>query len=115
MFIKDTWLACPYNLAFTHSEYLALNISNGCWSWCLLALYRPPSTNVNGFLDELKTFLNVLQTERQLCLIGDINIDTSKIDKPYIAKYLDLIAEFGIESGISSPTREERGLEGKTC
>lgn len=40
-------------------------------------------------------------------MLDDLNIDILTLDKPYVADYLTLLAEFGIECPIASPTREE--------
>lgn len=70
-------------------------------------MYRPPSENVSLFLAELEVFLGQLRSESQLCLVGDMNIDTLKSIKSIVCDYLTLLSEYGIKNIISLPTREE--------
>lgn len=60
----------------------------------------------------IKVTLNDLLFERQLCIIGDLKIDTPLLEKPCASSYSDLIEAFGVECIISAPTREE-SLSGK--
>lgn len=84
-----------------------LKVSNSNYTICLLALYRPPSSNCSGFLEELRENLGELSNEAHLYLVGDINIDTLKTSKNYACDYLSLLAEHGIIPTVQSATREE--------
>lgn len=97
IFVKDSWLVCRLNFSFSHSVYLALNAKHGCCSWYILG----------DFLYVLKIDLNDLQFERQLCIFGDLSIDTSLLEKICVSFYLNLLAKFGIECLIGAPTMEQ--------
>lgn len=51
--------------------------------------------------------LNDLQFQGQPCIIGQLNNDTSLLEKSYVSSYLNLLAEFGIKCLICVPSREE--------
>lgn len=107
VFIKEPWSATQTEVLFQHSECLTLKISNSNRTVCLLALYRPPSSSCTNFLKELKENLGEFSNETNLCLVGDMNIDTTKISNSLVCEYLSILAENGITSTIASPTREE--------
>lgn len=68
---------CTENLDvyFFHCESLFLGLWNSEWSLFLLALYRPPSSNALNFLEKLRDTLGKFQSV-DICMIGDLNIDT---------------------------------------
>lgn len=101
------WLACRFSASFSNAECIAINISNGSYSWCLLAVYRPPSENVNLFIQDLHSVLSDLFADRQLCIIGDVNIDIENQKKSRVENYSNTLALFGIESTTDIHTREE--------
>ncbi|CAN7952096.1 unnamed protein product [Ixodes pacificus] len=43
----------------------------------------------------------------KLCIVGDINIDLLKPFKSAVCDYLNILANYGIDSVIQTPTREE--------
>lgn len=107
VYIKEKWSVSSLNISFLHAEVLALSIQSAVYSITLLAIYRPPSNSTARFLDELRDLLNSLDSTLQLCLIGDFNIDILNPSKSITSDYLNILAHFGIECCIQSPTREE--------
>ena len=107
VFVKDTWLVTRREICFSHAETIALKIENSCLEVFLLACYRPPSQSVRSFLDELKNTLPEVNNRGLLCLVGDLNIDVMKQDRPEVCEYLNILANEGVECVINSPTREE--------
>lgn len=112
IYVKEKWLSTSLNVSFSHAESLAISISQSGFSLYLLTIYRPPSENVSLFLAELEVALKESRSEGQFCMVGDLNIDTLKPYKSNVCDYLTLLSEYGIESTISLPTREEL-LSGK--
>lgn len=43
----------------------------------------------------------------KLCMVGDLNIDLLKSSKTIVCDYLDILANYFIESVIQTATREE--------
>uniref|UniRef100_A0A131Y4P1 Putative tick transposon n=1 Tax=Ixodes ricinus TaxID=34613 RepID=A0A131Y4P1_IXORI len=107
IFVKDSWSMTQLDVKFTHSESLAVKLSHSHQTICLLALYRPPSSNCINFLQELRGNLEELSNETTFCLVGDINIDTLKNSQSVVCDYLSLLAEHGISPTIQGATREE--------
>lgn len=82
--------------------------------FCILAIYRQPSTDKQIFIKELKTLLKdtTKSSKKNIILIRDINIDilpssNDKYEQLKIDKYENMLAAQGFEVLINSPTREE--------
>lgn len=73
----------------------------------LLSMYRPPSNSASRFLLELEDTLNRWASAEQLCVIGDLNINTLCPSKAIVADYLSVLASHGLECTINAPTRED--------
>lgn len=107
VYVRKEWGSLELNVSFSCAECLALRLYNGTTFLSLLAIYRPPSGNVQAFLSELKVNLNTSFLTDQLCMIGDFNIDVMKPEKGAVCDYLTLLSEYGIECAVQTPTREE--------
>lgn len=73
----------------------------------ILAVYRSPSIQcLDSFLDSLDNILRPMNSNKNVFLIGDINIDI-KINNTdrCSSSYLNLLAEFGILPAHTYPTR----------
>ncbi|CAN7981541.1 unnamed protein product [Ixodes pacificus] len=107
VFVSDKWSFSNISLTFAQAEFIALSVENSVNSICLLAMYRPPSTNIGSFLVEFEENLTDLSSYSQLCIIGDFNIDILNGSKSNVCNYLNILATHGIESVINCSTREE--------
>lgn len=107
IYVKDVWCTEKLDIELLHCESLPIRIWNSKWSLVLVACYRPPSDNPAKFIEELKGTLCKIQSIDDICLIGDFNIDTLKPATSIVCDYLNLLAHFGLEVTIVSPTREE--------
>lgn len=77
------------------------------FEFVLSNIYRPPSKNVNIFLEQLKSFVSSDTIKnKKLIQIGDINICT--IDKKkHSIDYLNILFANGLRNTIVDFTREE--------
>lgn len=107
VFIKQIWSAVKLPISFNHAEVVALYLDKVDFSITLLSVYRPPSNSVIRFIDELQGTLEDLNPVSQICLIGDININILQPSKSSVCDYLNVLAHFGLASGVNVPTREE--------
>lgn len=107
VFVRDTWYVTNLSASFKHAECIAINITNSLNSICVLAVYRPPSECVRGFLDELDVALRQHFIFNELCLVGDFNIDTLTSSKSSVCTYLNILSGNGLSTLINAPTREE--------
>lgn len=71
----------------------------------LLALYRPPASNVNLFINELEKTLGIFNSDK-FVIIGDVNIDVLR-NSSVSLDYLNVLCSAGFEQKIDTPTREE--------
>lgn len=94
------------------AECLCINLPN---NFNILAIYRSPSvSNIDNFLTSLDDLLNSLKTKQNTILAGDVNIDILSNDPRDMTKkanYLCLMAEHGLVSAITLPTREKSCLD----
>ena len=93
------------DLSLPNAECLWLKIHVQNVSIIFGVIYRKPGTNIDEFNSELKSLLQKLNLDKNLCIIvGDFNMDLlSKEDK---SNYLlRLMQSFGLSQVISSPTR----------
>lgn len=107
IFVQDIWSVEQIATTFSSAESLGLKISNQHSHISLLAIYRPPSSNLTSFLNELDAQLQRTTLDPNICLVGDFNIDILNPTVPSTCDYLDIIAKYGLESIIDIPTREE--------
>lgn len=107
VFVKENWLLGSTELNFEYAEALLISISKKNVTYTICAIYRPPNMNVNLFLVEMKQMLNRQMNEKNLIIIGDINIDVMQESKIAVMDYLNLLSEFGLSVVIGDYTREE--------
>lgn len=86
-------------LTFAYS-YSSKNITVG-----ITAIYRPPSTNVKQYIDNLKIYLENLRMQTIEIYLGDINIDLQKKESADTINYLNVLNSVGFISVINKPTR----------
>lgn len=83
-----------------HANCLKVTIDN----LNFFAIYRSPkSNNVSSFLYSLEK--NIVDTTKDLIIIGDINIDILNEASPHTSKYLNLMGLHGLIPYINLPTR----------
>ena len=69
-------------------------------------LYRPPSTHVPSFLEDIEAyFLNDLVSSHIDIFIGDININIHNQQDNLVNSYLSILNHFGFLSAINGATR----------
>ncbi|CAK1585022.1 unnamed protein product [Parnassius mnemosyne] len=100
-----------------HFENLLLTITtNSNYITNICAVYRPPSSSKNLFIDELLNLIDNYSCDTDLYLLGDINIDL-KLDNPAKHKYNNMLHSLGLLCGITAYTRIElsNGRLSKSC
>lgn len=107
IYVKDAWICSRIDVNFQNAEVIALSINKREETYILCGIYRPPSKDTNMFLKELSPFLQQHMNEKQLLLVGDLNIDILQEARSAVADYLNLLAEYGLMNVINAYTREE--------
>lgn len=107
VYLRSSWLTTNIVLTMANAEHVGLEISCQDFSLIFIAIYRPPSSNANLFLEELSKTLAEFSPTGQLCLLGDFNINIMDSSRHVVCDYLNLLATHGIDSVIQAPTREE--------
>lgn len=89
-------------------ESLVVKLKYNSILYNLVAIYRPPAiSNVKTFVTDLKTSILKEFPVGNLCIIGDININTF-IRNNDTAIYLDCLSSYGLENcNTDIPTRED--------
>lgn len=89
-------------------ESLALELVVGCHRMIVVAIYRPPNTNIADFLEKLDEFVSVLGsmnvTYKLLC--GDFNLDILNMENDYSTQqFVDNLFSASFIPLITRPTR----------
>lgn len=107
IYVKERWSCAELKFSFNHAEYLSIKMCDSQISTLVLAFYRPPSSNVKSFLDELDANIANIGQSEIICLVADFNIDILKSTRSNVCDYLTLLSNHGISPIINVPTREE--------
>ena len=75
----------------------------GKQEFCIVCLYRLHAYHVDEFLEELKDLLDN-EHSKNLCLLGDLNIDILS-DSREANDYMLIMASHGLQSHVTEPTR----------
>lgn len=77
----------------------------------LLAVYRPPSNDIDQFFETMCETLNTLEKNHStVMVIGDFNIDLSK-DSLTANKFSSIMASYGLNNVVKHYTREAFGSQ----
>ena len=95
---------------FDSFEYMECLIKLGNNWTRVVAIYRPPPSQVNGFtvrqfLDEFTKLLEILIVSRgQLLILGDFNFHLDNMHDYCTKQFLDLLSLFNLTQHVSGPT-----------
>jgi len=106
LYIRDTIPIQNKIFNLTETNLLRCTFKIDEHNFGITASYRPPSTQLNLYLDELEVFfanLNMLENE---LFVGDININILNEQDIFVTRYLNIMAQGGFVSCINSVTRE---------
>ena len=88
--------------SFEHSLY---NLSAFDSDLLIVAVYRPPNSTFNEFIDDFSSLLTVIiASPKKLLILGDFNVHINKPHNPDSSKFIDLLDEFGLHNFINIPT-----------
>ena len=80
-------------------------ISTGNKQLNLIAIYRPPNTNVLEFCNELASLLEtIINSSSELILLGEFNIAVNKPSDAGPATILDVLDSFNLVNKVDKPT-----------
>ena len=72
-------------------------------------IYRPPCARVIS-IDALHgQLVHVLSKKRPVYVLGDINLDTLKLNKTGVGRYIEMLDKLNIKQLVKTPTRPESG------
>lgn len=74
-------------------------------SYIIHGFYRPPSFEINRFLNILENILHSTDNTRSCFLVGDINIPINYQNNNVVRKYTSLLESFGFACLNTFPTR----------
>lgn len=113
VFIKNNIAYNNITINTTSYEILKINILTE-EQISLLAIYRPPSHNPHEFIRELDDILKTVKKQRNVIMVGDINIDIMK-ENTVTTLYLDTLTCNGMQLIINDYTREVINQNTRTC
>ena len=86
-------------------EPICFSINTGNKVINLIAIYRPPNSNVLEFCNELANLLeSKIISSGKLILLGDFNIAVNKPPEAEPATFLDMINSFNLLNRVDKPT-----------
>ena len=89
-------------------ESMVLEVSLSGRKLFLVVVYRPPSGNVDEFLDLMDNMLDKIPDSRVPCFIsGDFNIDLNNVQdvNSKARSFLNLMYSYGLSPSVNIPTR----------
>lgn len=114
VYVKNNLKSKVREIKLSQASCLQLDILNNI----VLCIYRSPSSrNTETFIDSLSSHLDGLQTQKNIVIAGDININIIPKDKESSydyrnrTAYLDTLSLHGILPGHTLPTRNENCLD----
>ena len=105
LYVKDS-------IAFNRRKDLELEGTESVWAEILLpktrgifvsSIYRPP--NDGRFLEKFEATLEKVDAEKEVYILGDINIDFLKKDSTLCRAYTNVLSAFNLKQLINIPTR----------
>lgn len=114
VYVKKTLKCKAVEVKLAQASCLKLNIFNNI----ILCMYRSPSNrNVEDFLNSLSSHLDTITTQKNIIIVGDININITQkyreqsFEYKNRSHYLNMLSTYGILSGHYLPTREQNCLD----
>ena len=90
---------------FTSFEYIVLEIKiKGKIPLILIAMYRPPWTRINTFIEEFTMLNNCLPTHGKLLFMGDFNIHVNNKTDLQVNNFLNCLNDQMLQNHIFVPT-----------
>lgn len=114
VYIKDNIAFTTISLNVKSFEVIQIDLNFDNQIVSLLSIYRPPSSNIKEFLNEIDKTINTINKKQELIIVGDMNIDILKQNNITI-KYIDMILSYGLQCVIKEVTREDINKNTRTC
>lgn len=90
-----------------------INLTINSITYGITCGYRPPSSNMHYFLEDIDRFFSDNLNGNIELFIGDININILNKNDIFTNQYLSLVGSYGFEATIKGPTRVT--LNSATC
>lgn len=98
--ILDTSNFCEEGCLEAAGIVIKINNEN----YTIICIYRPPTSNVNIFLNKLSELVDSLNLKSNCVLMGDFNIDVL-VQSDHKFKLLNFLNEFNLKYLVNQPTR----------
>lgn len=93
------------NVKLNEVTFTILNIKSKNKMYKIIATYRPPSTNPEIFIDNIKNIIKSHKSNEVEIFVGDINLDLMDKNNVLVELYINVLCEKGFYPQITSPTR----------
>ena len=72
----------------------------------VVVIYRPPTTNVQQFLDEFATYVNeIAMAQQDILIVGDFNLHCELGFAPGVKLLNDILAENDLQQHVTESTQ----------
>ncbi|XP_075150930.1 uncharacterized protein LOC142225039 [Haematobia irritans] len=96
-------------------ESLRINVFINKIQLSLLAIYRPPRTSRNQFIEELEQCICKVKRNDALFIVGDVNINILSDRDKTTSTYLDIMSSYGLQCLVNEITREDFNTNRGSC
>ena len=90
---------------FDTFEHIQVSCEMGNGRYTFIIIYRPPDTNINNFIDELRSYLettDMVSTNNFIC--GDFNLWMDDINARGVTDFSDLLDYFSLRNLVDAAT-----------
>lgn len=109
IYIKNHLESTIYEPSYSDSNCLVVKLGR---ETAIIAVYRPPSLNIDNFIETTDAVLLSLASYKNIILMGDINISIKEYNNDSRShEYLNLMASHGLLPAHLLPTREQNCLD----
>lgn len=103
-YLKVSQIPLP---SFSSFESLCVHFTVASRPFTLLTVYRPPSSSLAVFSDEISTLLaDLCSRPNELVVSGDFNLHVDDPSSPYVRPFLDLLNSLDLKQHVNFPTHD---------
>jgi len=93
------------NIHFSQTTPCLLSVKINTFIFDILALYRPPSSDAQQFVQDLHNYLSSSNKSHIRILVGDINLNLLDLDCQIVNQYINVLCSAGFQSLVNTSTR----------
>lgn len=113
VFVRKCFKATYNIIEFSEIKVIRCTFGMGGNNFGITGIYRPPSTRLDIFLQDLESLVLSLSMNDNEVILGDLNINILDEDDLHVTQYLNIMSLGGFLQCINKPTRVS--INSSTC